>query len=288
MIQETITGPGSPSAGSEGSPLSDSVRRKLAAVEESIAQDVAERTKLRKFLQRIRTGWSNADGTTERLLRESAAVRLRSLYPEAGSLLEHLGADLQRQKAIRSGDLERTIRAFCAEIGYACQGRYPRLTVAHFIEVSIQEEKGRAKVGATSSQTLEWGKLRSVIQKEVQRVWDRPFEATKLHELLLVTYEKLHARSPSPTGYVRLRDIFDELRAERARSVPNAKAGGRLSAYYRDEFSADLSKLVRAQLQGELSGPTLDFTSIRQAEEGFSVILPSGDIATYGFVKPGR
>lgn len=198
----------------------------------------------------------------------------------------HLSTDLQRRKISRSGDLEQAIRVFSADLGQPCQGRYPRLTVAHFVEVSVNEAKGLAKVGSTSSQSLEWSRLRPILGKEVQRVWGRPFEPGAFRDALLATYDQLHVRSPSPTGHVRLSDVYRELRAERARSDPNARAGGRLSAYYRDEFSADLSKLVAVQQRQELPGRLLDFTSIRRAEDGFSVILPSGDIATYGFVKP--
>lgn len=288
MTPESPTTPDAVSSASEGSPLSELIGRELAALEDAITEDITGRTKLRRLLQRIRIGWSKADSFTEQLLKDPGASRLRALYPQVDQLFTHLSTDLQRQKMSRSGELDHAIRAFCAEAGQPCQGRYPRLAVAHFVEVSIDETKGRAKVGSTSSRSLEWSKLRPILEREVRRVWGRPFEPVAFRNHLLATYERLHARSPSPTGYVRLADIFHELRAERARSDQNAKRGGRLSAYYRDEFSADLSKLVAVQLRQELPGPLLDFTSIRRAEEGFSVILPSGDIATYGFVKPGR
>lgn len=276
------------SSASEGSPLSELVARDLAAVEDAITAEITERTKLRKLLQRIRIGWSKADTSPERLLKDPGVLRLRALYPQAEPLFTHLSTDLQRRKMLRSGDLEQAIRIFCAETKQPCQGRYPRLTVAHFIEVSIDETKGRAKVGSTSSQSLVWSRLRPILERELHRVWGRPFEPCAFRDHLLATYERLNTRSPSPTGHVRLADVFHELRAERARSDRNARAGGRLSAYYRDEFSADLSKLVAVQQRQELPGQPLDFTSIRRAEDGFSVILPSGDIATYGFVKPGR
>lgn len=288
MTPENPTTPGDAGSTSEHSALSESIRQELFALEDTITQDIAERTKLRKFLQRIRHGWSRSDPTTVRLLKDPTGEQLRTLYPQTDDVFQHLRMDLQRQDASRSGDLDRNIRAFCAEVGHPCQGRYPRLAVAHFIEVSVDEARGRAKVGSTSSQSLEWSRLRPILEKEVQRVWGRPFEAASFRDRMLATYHRLNARAPSPTGYVRLADVFHELRAERARSDPSAKAGGRLSAYYRDEFSADLSKLVAVQLRRELPGPVLDFTSIRQAEKGFSVILPSGDIATYGFVRPGR
>src|SRR5262249_50668833 len=161
---------------------------------------------------------------------------------------------------------DEAIRKFCAESKQPCQGRYPRLTVAHFIEISIDEAKGSAKVGSTSSQSLDWSKLRRILEKEVQRVWGRSFEPSAFRDGLLAAYERLNARSPSPTGYVRLTDIYKELRAERAHLDRNARAGGRLSAYYRDEFSADLSKLVAVQQRQQLPGRQLEFTSIRRAE----------------------
>jgi hypothetical protein len=288
MTPEYPSAPDDAGPTSEGSPLSELVEHDFAALEEVMAQDIAERTKLRKLLQRIRTGWFNADSSADRFLNDPGAARLRALYPQVESLFTHLNADLQRQRVSRSRDLENAIRSFCTEIGQPCHGRYPRLVLAHFVEVSIDETKGRAKVGSTSSQTLEWSKLRPILEREVRRIWGRPFDPVTFRDHLLATYERFHTRAPSPTGYVRLTDLYHEFRSERARSDPTSRAGGRLSAYYRDEFSADLSKLVAVQLRQGLPGPPLDFTSIRRAEDGFSVILPSGDIATYGFVKPGR
>lgn len=268
------------------SPLTGAIGRELDALRQAIASDVAERAKLRKAVERLRSAWLAGDGSAERVLKEPGTARLRTLYPQADSLFSRLTTDLQRQRSKRSGDLERVIRRFCADTAQPCDGKYPRLTIAHFVEVSVDEQRGRVKVGATSVQSLDWAKIQPALEREIARVWKRSFEAGSFRDTLLGIYEQINAQTPSPSGYVKLAEIFRELRSTRARE--GGRSGGRLSAYYRDEFCADLSKLWSAQMKGDLTGAQLEFTSIRQAQEGFSVILPSGDIATYGFVKPGR
>lgn len=268
------------------SPLSGAIDRELDALRQAVTSDAAERAKLRKAVERLRSAWLAGDGSAERVLKEPSTARLRTLYPQADSLFSHLTTDLQRQRSKRSGDFERMIRRFCEDIAQPCDGKYPRLTVAHFVELSVDENRGRVKVGATSVRSLDWTKIQPALEREVARVWKRPFEAGPFRDTLLGIYEEINTRTPSPTGYVKLAESFRELRT--ARASQGGRSGGRLSAYYRDEFCADLSKLWSAQMKGELTGTQLEFTSIRQAQEGFSVILPSGDIATYGFVKPRR
>lgn len=270
------------------SALSESIARDFDALEQAISSDIADLTKLRKFIQRLKSAWAASDGSARDLLKDQNIPRLRAKYPNSGELAERLATDANRQSAGRASALENAIRSFCVELSQPCHGRFPRLTVAHFIEVAVDTTAGRTKVGATSVQSCDWSKIRPAIEREIARVWSRPFDAVAFRDNLLAIYDKIDKKSHSPTGDVRLVDVFQEMRADKARDNPNARTGGRLYAYYRDEFSADLSKLWKAQITGELPGPQLEFSSIRRAEEGFSVILPNGGIATYGFVKPGR
>src|SRR5205085_2110260 len=99
------------------------------------------------------------------------------------------------------------------------------------------------------------------LERELDRIWGRPFEAAAFRDKLFSAYTQLVNRSPNPTGYVLLADVYRELRATRSGEVPGARSGGRLSAYYKDEFCADLSKLWQSQLSGQLSGTQLEFTS---------------------------
>lgn len=270
------------------SALSESIAKDLDTLEHTLSDDIANLTKLRKLAQRLKSAWAASDGSVRGALKDQSISLLRSKYPKSGDLLERLATDANRQTTARASAMENVIRSFCAEANQPCEGRYPRLTIAHFIEVSVDTTAGRTKVGATSVQSCDWYKVRPVIEREISRVWGRPFNAATFRDRLLVTYDKIDTKTHSPTGDVRLLDIFQEMRAEMARDNPGAKTGGRLHAYYRDEFSADLSKLWKAQVSGELPGSQLEFSSIRRAEEGFSVILPNGGITTYGFVKRRR
>ncbi len=275
--------PASPSG--EPSPLSESIARGFDSLENEITGDLAQITKHRQLVQRLRRSWEASNGSVASMLTDAAVNKLKHKYPQSAALIEKLSADASRQKSAGAAGLERAIRDFCGEIGRTCQGRYPRITVAHFIEVSVDESARRTKVGATSVQSLDWAKIRSSLEKEIARVWGRAFDAPAFRDKILEAYDALEARR-GPTGYVRLDDVFKEVRARRAADDPQARSGGRLSAYYRDEFSADLSKLWESQVSGGLPAPLLEFTSIRQADQGFSVVLPGGDLATYGFVKP--
>jgi hypothetical protein len=271
-----------------GSPLANSIAGDLDALEKAINYDIEDRTKLRKFLQRLRAAWRSADGSAQTLLKDPRASQLGSEYPQSHTLLDRLNTDLSRQRSGQHVALDRLIRTYCDEAHHTCQGRFPRLTVAHLIELSVDAQARRVKVGSLSVQSLDWTKIRPALEREIARIWGRPFDAVAFRDKIIASYNLVEGRSQSPTGYVLLMDVYRELRAEVVRQNPDARAGGRLSAYYKDEFCADLSKLWKSQVSGDLPGTQLEFTSIRRAEDGFSVILPSGDIATYGFVKPRK
>ena len=224
-------------ASDETSPLSASIARDFDVIEKSLVSDVQERTKLRKFIRRLREAWTKADKSLDIVLKDPAIASLRSHYPDTTLLLERLHADISRRRAGRGVTLAKMIRDYSAEIHQPCRGRFPSFTVAHFVEVTIDEPAGRTKIGTVSVRSLEWTKIRPMLEREVARVWERPFDAATFRDSLLTIYEELQSRSQSPTGFVLLAEIYRALRSERSRTDARARAGGRLSSYYRDEFS---------------------------------------------------
>ena len=89
-------------------------------------------------------------------------------------------------------------------------------------------------------------------------------------------------------GWARLEDIYQELKRRLEEVNPNWKVGGRLVAYYKDEFSADLSMLWRAQVNNAVESPHLEFSGIRDPRLSYRVVLSAGRVEQYGHIRPRR
>jgi hypothetical protein len=92
--------------------------------------------------------------------------------------------------------------------------------------------------------------------------------------------------SPNPTGWAPLEGIYQILKQQAESENPDWRKGGRLIAYYKDEFSADLSLLWEAQALKRLNSPHIELSSIRDPRRAYKVIQPDRNIGFYGFLRP--
>ena len=101
----------------------------------------------------------------------------------------------------------------------------------------------------------------------------RPVSILSLPELAAIVSDAHGLADPS--DYVRLRDVYNRLKANRP------KVAGRLVSYYRDEFSADLSCL----LQHPKHRSAFEFSAARDPHLAFPVVLDDGTLNQYGYVR---
>jgi hypothetical protein len=152
--------------------------------------------------------------------------------------------------------------------------------VGHFIKI-VPDPAGTTKVGSQRVRSLNWGTVEPILKSEYARLWEKSDEdmesfATELAGVL----GELKSES-GEGGYVRLKSVYNGIVARRP------KSRGAIPDYYRDEFSADLSLLLRRQQRGS-SENRYELASIRNPELAFEVVLPDGNLGHFGFIRPAR
>ena len=87
------------------------------------------------------------------------------------------------------------------------------------------------------------------MERERARLWQRPFGASEFRDQLLGAHRELVHQGGGGASWVGLEEIYQILKGQAADADPNWQTGGRLVAYHKDEFSADLSRLWEAQVR---------------------------------------
>jgi hypothetical protein len=153
------------------------------------------------------------------------------------------------------------------------------------LKITFDFKKRGAKVGTQYIQSLQWDKIKSALSAEQERLWRRGDDAAKIRDSLVVAYENAINKHPNVTGWVRLEDIYQELKKRIEKETPDWKSQQRLVAYYRDEFTIDLSILLLVQMAGKLAGTQIEFSAIRDPRLSFQVPLPDGTSNSVGFMR---
>ncbi len=146
--------------------------------------------------------------------------------------------------------------------------------------------KGRTKIGILSITTLKWSRVLEALESERARLWKRGFKATLFRDQLVQAYQELEGAVPRPTGWTSLEGVYQILKREKEKKDPDWKKGGRLVAYYKDEFSVDLSLLWRAQASKEVGLPHIELSAIRDPRRAYKVLQPDSNIGFFGFLRP--
>ena len=255
---------------------------------DQISEDVAQRNECRLFIRRVLAAIekNDVDAQDRQLSKEPDA--LESLYPEARRAILELRLDLDRQLSERFDRLAHQLAHYSESKGIRLKGISPNFVVDGLLEVNLDKESKAAKVGASYIRTLDWQRIREKLDSEWERVWGRPFDVGRYRDELLAAYEGIMQMNPNPSGWAALNDIYQQLKESREDKDPDWRESGRIAGYYKDEFSADLSKLRQGQIDGSLLPPHIEFSAIRDPRRAFKVVLPDGSTSNYGFLRPQR
>lgn len=268
------------------SPLTRSIISELEKLVVSIGEDVAERNKLRRYVRQVVNAlYENDLDALNRLLARPSGEALIRLYPQAKFTTDKLRMDIARKTEERLTQLYGRLQTYCGTHSITLQGKPPSFVVEHLVHIVFDPDRGTAKVGTTFLRTLSWDTIAKTIAAQLQRVWDRPFDAGAFRDEILDISEQVSRAKPSPSNWVRLNDVYQLLKERIQDRNPNWKKGGRLVPYYKDEFSADISKLWGAQASGELGQPHIELSGIRDPRLAYRVVLPDGQTASFGFVR---
>ncbi|MBM4135602.1 MAG: hypothetical protein FJ241_02100 [Nitrospira sp.] len=214
--------------------------------------------------------------------------QLLTSYPIAKEMLEKLSIDVKRRSEQVFSSLFSRFQEYCGNNKIHLRGKLPKLFVDRLLEVEMDENKQTAKIGTIFLKTLDWEKIRGAIDRERHRIWDREFDPTSFRDRLLNVHLEIIKIKPNPVGWVRLEDVYQSLKRNIQQKNPNWKKGGRLVAYYKDEFSADLSKLWKAQVSRKFDSPHIELSGIRDPRLSYKIVLPDGKIESYGHMRPKK
>jgi hypothetical protein len=103
---------------------------------------------------------------------------------------------------------------------------------------------------------------------------------------LVQIYQELERLKPSASGWAALDEVYQILKKQHQEHDAAWKRGGRLVAYYKDEFGADLSRLLQAQASQIVGPPHIELSAIRDPRRAYRVVRPDRNVDEFGFLKP--
>ena len=264
------------------SPMMQMMISSLYILLNKITKDVSRRSEIRSFVLGISQACANGNfDAVSQMVRSNSLEAVSRYYPEVRPIVEEIRMSFKDKGDLEIDELERKLKNYCEGHGIKLDGRFPKFIVDHLIHVEFSRKRNSAKVGILHLKNPEWIKVEQSIEEERKRVWGRDFGISEFYKDLMLSYDNV---AKSPTGWVRLADIYREIEKRN----PDWRSRKRLVAYYKDEFSADLSKLWWAQTNHNRPDQQIEFTSNRDPRLSFKVIIPDGTTASYGFVRPKK
>jgi hypothetical protein len=271
------------------SSLTKSVGSELAFLLKIISDSLKNDNDIKRYLMQLQKAFDNSNMVAlEALLHKKTRDNLIASYPSASETLEKLSFYLKRESQEIFTSLSSRFQDYCDGQKLSLRGKFPKLTIDNLLDIELDEQKHSATIGTTFLKTLNWEKIRTTIDVERVRIWNRTFDPSSFRNQLLDIYIELIKIKPNPVGWVRLEDVYQILKVNAQKNNPNWKVGGRLVAYYKDEFSADLSKLWHAQTTQRPGSPQIEFSGIRDPRLSYKLVLPDGQIGSYGHMRPDK
>jgi len=270
----------------EQSHLTRTILAELESLSQDISDDIAQRSKARRVVTDLLKALEESNADTAARILQNRTEQLTDIYPRAKTTLEKLRLDLNRRQEEQLRDTCSKLEEYCRAERISLKGRPPKYTADHLLDVEFDRKKIRSKVGNQSLSTFDWPTVCDALEAERARLWQRSFNAAGFRDQLVRAYEELERHSPSATGWAALEGIYQILKQQVESADPDWRKGGRLVAYYKDEFSADLSRLWEAQAQKQVDSPHIELSAIRDPRRAYKVIQPDRNVGLYGFLRP--
>jgi len=266
--------------------LTQSILTELETLSGDMSADISKRSKARRVVVDLLKSLDENNADTATRILQNRAEQLIDTYPRATTTLEKLRIDLNRRQEEQLRETCNRLEEYCRAERISLKGRPPKYTADHLLDVEFDRKKVRSKVGIQSLSTFDWPRVRDALQEERARLWQRPFDAADFKAQLVQAYKELERHSPSPTGWALLEGVYQILKQQAQDADPGWRTGGRLVAYYKDEFSADLSRLWEAQARRQVESPHIELSAIRDPQRAHKVIQPDRNVGLYGFLRP--
>jgi len=269
--------------------LEKSVVDELSHLGKLVEADAKRTAAHRKYLSQVVKAFEHGDSRVVlKLLANDTRGSVSSLYPAAKETFEKLGIWARRNTDTNVGIMQGKFEEYCQKHGAVLRGRLPRLSIDSLLDIEVNEVARTAKIGSVFLRGVDWQKVELTLERERRRIWGRDFDPTHFRDDLESVHAMLLRLKPNLIGWARLEDVYQELKRRAQERNPEWKVGGRLVAYYKDEFSADLSMLWRAQASQGISPPHIELSGIRDPRLSYKVVLSAGRVEHYGHLRPRR
>lgn len=269
--------------------LEKSIEDELNQLLRLVNDDVKRITDYKKYLSKVLKSYTGKDNqAVSKLLTSDIRDKVTAFYPNSKETFEKTAIWVKRGMEMNLGLIQSKLEEYCKKHGVMLKGKLPKLSIDTLLDVEVNEAKRTAKIGSSFSRNLDWVKLELVLDRERKRIWERDVIPSVFRDELLVVHARILKLKLNPVGWVRLEDVYQELKRRQEEKNPDWKKGGRLVSYYKDEFSADLSMLWRAQANNQIDSPHVDFSGIRNPRLSYKVILSAGRIEQYGHLRPRK
>ncbi len=271
------------------SSLEKSVAAELSQLGELVEANAKRTAAHRKYLSQVVKAFENEDSqAVSKLLANDTLGSVLAFYPAAKETFEKLGIWVRRSTDANVALMQVKFEEYCQKHGAVLRGGLPRLSIDSLLNVEVNEVARTAKIGSVFLRGLDWQKVDLTLERERRRIWGRDFDPAHFRDDLVSVHAKLLRLKQNPIGWVRLEDVYQELKRRTEERNPKWKVGGRLVAYYKDEFSADLSMLWRAQANQGVGPPHIELSGIRDPRLSYKVVLSAGRVEQYGHLRPRR
>ena len=270
----------------EPSHLTSSILVELEELNSNITADVSERVKAQKIMSSLLKALVDENYDLVGQLLGKGNLLITTVFPQTKPTLQKLHIDVNRRLDEQLRQTGSQLEEYCRTNNIPLKSSGTKYVVDYFIDVEIDRQKGRTRIGNLSLSTLKWAKIKEGLDLERSRLWKRVFNPGTFRDKLLKAYKQLGVTSPSATDWTSLEEIYQKLKRETEKENPEWKKGGRLSAYYKDEFSADLSLLWKAQASKLFDFPYIELSAIRDPRRAYKVLQPDNNIGFFGFLRP--
>ena len=265
------------------------VAQELEALEKSLTEDISQRVSLKGYLKRLTGAVGKQDAVSlSKLLSDAKLTKLMNIYPQAKPAVDLLTARVGYLREAGIKNIESRLREYCDAQHLQLQGGPRKFVVEHFIAVEFgSAAKEGLKIGNATVKVVAWDNVKNTLDKERQRIWERPFNPKQFKTDVLRAYTKIAQAKKNPTGWVRLYDVYQDLKSERFKEQKASGQKPRLVPYYKDEFGADISRLL--EQEGNASGRrSFELSAIRDSRYAFKIIMPGGNAGRFGFLRPAK
>jgi len=165
--------------------------------------------------------------------------------------------------------------------GCTVEGRFPKYRVNRVIEVVIDERRRRARIGTrfhaiTLQDDISITAVAGAVRKEVQRLFQRPFNACEFLQtlwdayLLALTCEK---KTQCVGEYTNIFTVHKFVVWLKQRDAAFADASGKkFVPYLPDEFAVDIGKLLAEGVTQTQQGYSLRLVPVRNPKEALFIV----------------